>query len=69
MKNDDENTVNSHNSEKIKTEYLQQKVLNLAEKKMSRSNYVKILDQIFKLDENQKKPFLQQLLNQLNVTR
>ena len=61
--------VNSHNSEKIKTEYLQQKVLKLAEKKMSRSNYVKILDQIFKLDENQKKPFLQQLFNQLNVTR
>ena len=58
--------VNSHKPEKIKLEYLQQKVLKLAERKMSRSNYSSLLDQVFKLDENQKKPFLQQLFKQLN---
>ena len=58
--------INSYKPEKIKLEYLQQKVLKLAERKMSRSNYSRLLDQVFKLDESQKKPFLQQLFKQLN---
>jgi organic radical activating enzyme len=57
----------SNNPEWIKTEYLQQKVLKLAERKMSRTNFSNLIDQVHKLDASQKKPFLQQLLKQLDV--
>lgn len=50
-------------------EYLQQKVLKLAEQKMSRSNFLKIVSHVNSLEGNQKKNFLEQLQRQFKYVR
>tara|TARA_X000001382_G_scaffold105494_1_gene80699 strand:- start:422 stop:745 length:324 start_codon:yes stop_codon:yes gene_type:complete len=60
------NAINHYSSNRpgIAIEFLQQKVLKQAEQKMSRSNYLKIIDHVNSLEGVNKKKFLEQLQRQ-----
>lgn len=62
-------TANNLDNEELRIEYLQQKVLKLSERMMSRIDHNKIIDQVMKLDTSQKKVFLEQLFKKLNAAR
>ena len=52
-----------------KVEYLSQKIMRIAEKKLSRSEYLKIIAHVQSLEGQAKETFLKQLERQFNFVR
>ena len=65
------NAVNHYNNPNNynKIEYLSQKIMRIAEKRLSRSEYLKIIDHVQSLEGQAKETFLKQLERQFNLVR